>query len=43
VPVDGVIIGGTGTIDESMVTGEPMPVEKGPNEPVIGGTLESAR
>ena len=39
VPVDGVIIGGTGTIDESMVTGEPMPVEKGPNEPVIGGTL----
>ena len=39
VPVDGVIIGGTGTIDESMVTGEPMPVEKGADEPVIGGTL----
>jgi len=39
VPVDGTITEGTSAVDESMVTGEPIPVEKGPGTPVIGGTL----
>jgi Cu+-exporting ATPase len=39
VPVDGVIIEGQSAIDESMVTGESMPVAKGPEGAVIGGTI----
>ncbi len=39
VPVDGVILEGSSAIDESMVTGEPIPVEKGTSERVIGGTV----
>ena len=39
VPVDGVVVSGTTTIDESMVTGEPMPVEKAPGALVTGGTM----
>ncbi len=39
VPVDGVVVEGTGTVDESMLTGEPMPVEKQPGDSVTGGTL----
>ena len=39
VPVDGTIAEGTGAVDESMVTGEPMPVEKAAGDPLIGGTL----
>jgi Cu+-exporting ATPase len=39
VPVDGVVLEGTSAIDESMVTGESLPVEKGPRDSVIGGTL----
>jgi len=39
VPVDGVIIEGTSTLDESMVTGESMPVEKGGGAPVTGATI----
>jgi Cu+-exporting ATPase len=39
VPVDGVVTGGTSAIDESMVTGEPIPVAKGPGDRVIGGTV----
>jgi len=39
VPVDGVVLEGTSAVDESMVTGEPIPVEKGPESPVIGGTV----
>ena len=39
VPVDGVVVQGTSSIDESMVTGEPIPVEKGPGEAVIGATV----
>jgi Cu+-exporting ATPase len=39
VPVDGVIISGRSNLDESMVTGESLPVEKGEGEPVIGATL----
>jgi Cu+-exporting ATPase len=39
IPVDGVIIEGHSSVDESMLTGESMPVEKGPGEAVIGATL----
>jgi Cu+-exporting ATPase len=39
IPLDGVIVEGYSTIDESMVTGESMPVERTINEHVIGGTL----
>ncbi len=39
VPVDGVVLEGRSSVDESMVTGEPIPVEKGPGGRVIGGTL----
>ncbi|ODU00329.1 MAG: copper-translocating P-type ATPase [Planctomycetes bacterium SCN 63-9] len=38
-PVDGVVEEGTGAVNESMVTGEPIPVEKRPGDPVIGGTI----
>jgi P-type Cu+ transporter len=39
VPVDGVILEGTTSIDESMVTGEPLPVEKKPGDRVTGATI----
>src|SRR5256886_11281144 len=39
VPVDGVVIEGTSTVDESMLTGEPLPVEIEPGRRVIGGTV----
>jgi Cu+-exporting ATPase len=39
VPVDGVITQGASTLDESMLTGESMPVQKGAGDPVIGATL----
>jgi len=39
IPVDGVIIRGITTIDESMITGEPIPVQKFPEDKVIGGTI----
>jgi Cu+-exporting ATPase len=39
VPVDGVVLDGRSAIDESMVTGEPIPVEKGPGDRVIGATV----
>jgi P-type Cu+ transporter len=39
IPVDGVVIEGRSAVDESMVTGEPIPVEKVSGEPVTGGTV----
>src|SRR5262245_484939 len=39
VPVDGVVLEGTSAVDESMVTGEPIPVEKPPGSRVTGGTV----
>ncbi|MGH7255336.1 MAG: heavy metal translocating P-type ATPase, partial [Nitrospirales bacterium] len=39
VPVDGVILEGTSAIDESMLTGESLPVDKQPGDAVIGATL----
>jgi Cu+-exporting ATPase len=39
IPVDGVVLEGTSYVDESMVTGEPVPVEKSEGEKVIGGTV----
>jgi P-type Cu2+ transporter len=42
VPVDGVVEDGNSHVDESMVTGESRPVEKGPGAEVIGGTVNSS-
>ncbi len=42
VPVDGAVLDGHSSIDESTVTGESLPVEKGPNDPVIAGTINQS-
>jgi Cu+-exporting ATPase len=39
IPVDGVVITGRSAVDESMLTGESLPVEKGPGNAVIGATI----
>ena len=39
VPTDGTVLDGATSIDESMVTGEPIPVERSPGDPVTGGTV----
>ncbi|MBI3301422.1 MAG: copper-translocating P-type ATPase [Deltaproteobacteria bacterium] len=39
IPVDGVVVSGASAVDESMLTGESLPVEKHPGDPVIGATL----
>ncbi len=41
IPVDGVVIDGGSEVDESMLTGEPMPVAKGPGDQVVGGTVNT--
>jgi Cu+-exporting ATPase len=41
VPVDGVVVSGASTVDQSMLTGEPMPVELGAGDETIGGTLNA--
>jgi len=38
-PVDGEVLEGRSSVDESMVTGEPVPVEKDPGDTVVGGTI----
>jgi P-type Cu+ transporter len=40
-PVDGRIDQGRSALDESMITGEPVPVDRGPGDPVTGGTLNA--
>jgi Cu+-exporting ATPase len=42
VPVDGVIVEGRSALDESMLTGESLPVDKGPGSSVIGATLNKS-
>jgi Cu+-exporting ATPase len=39
VPVDGVVLEGSSSVDESMVSGEPIPVQKGPGDRVVGATV----
>lgn len=39
IPADGTVVDGASYVDESMMTGEPMPQAKGPGDPVTGGTL----
>jgi Cu+-exporting ATPase len=39
IPVDGVVLDGQSSVDESMISGEPIPVAKSPGEPVVGGTI----
>jgi len=41
VPVDGVVIEGSSAVDEAMLTGEPVPMVKGPGDAVIGATLNT--
>jgi len=42
VPVDGVVVEGGSAVDESMLTGEPMPVSKRPGDKLIGATLNTS-
>ena len=42
VPVDGIVVDGTSAVDESMLTGEPLPVTKRVNDKVVGATLNTS-
>ncbi len=42
IPVDGMVLEGTSSVDESMLTGESIPVEKGPNDRVFGATINGS-
>jgi Cu+-exporting ATPase len=42
IPVDGLVIDGASAVDEAMISGEPIPVEKGPGATVIGGTVNGS-
>jgi Cu+-exporting ATPase len=39
IPVDGIVLEGTSSVDESMISGEPIPVEKNPGDPVVGASV----
>ena len=39
IAVDGLLVEGASTVDESMLTGESLPIEKGPGAPVVGGSI----
>ncbi len=39
IPVDGIVIEGASAVDESMISGEPIPVHKHPHDPVVGATV----
>jgi len=41
IPVDGIVVGGTSYIDESMISGEPMPVQKNIDDTVVAGTINT--
>ncbi|MDP9038782.1 MAG: YHS domain-containing protein [Acidobacteriota bacterium] len=43
VPADGVLLEGASSLDQSMVTGEPIPAEKSPGDRLIGGTINGTR
>jgi len=43
VPTDGVVVDGSSAVDQSMITGEPVPVEIGPGDEVIGATVNGTR
>lgn len=42
IPVDGIIVDGSSYVDESMISGEPMPVQKKINDTVVSGTINTA-
>lgn len=39
IPVDGLVLEGHSAVDESSITGEPIPVDKGPGDPLLAGTM----
>jgi Cu+-exporting ATPase len=41
IPVDGVVVDGHSSVNEAMLTGEPLPVDKGPGDKVVGGTVNA--
>jgi Cu+-exporting ATPase len=43
IPVDGILVEGEGSIDESMITGEPIPVDKEPDDNITSGTINTTR